>query len=133
MSAHLRVARPVSDLARSTAMYRDGLGWSVLGSFEDHQGFDGVMLGTGGAQYHLELTRARGHALRPGSTPEDLLVLYLPDAAQWQAACERMLAAGFARVAPFNPYWEMRGATFEDHDGYRVVLQNDTWSNVAQA
>jgi catechol 2,3-dioxygenase-like lactoylglutathione lyase family enzyme len=132
MTAHLRVARPVSDLARSTAMYRDGLGLSVIDSFENHQGFDGVMLGIEDAQYHLELTRARGHAPRPSPTPEDLLVLYLPDAAQWQAACERMLAAGFARVAPFNPYWKARGATFEDHDGYRVVLQNDTWSNVAQ-
>ena len=26
-----------------------------------------------------------------------------------------------------NPYWEIRGRTFEDLDGYRVVLQNSAW------
>jgi hypothetical protein len=39
-----------------------------------------------------------------------------------------MTAAGFRPVVSFNPYWERRGRTFEDHDGYRVVLQNADWS-----
>ena len=30
----------------------------------------------------------------------------------------------------FNPYWETRGRTYEDPDGYRVVLQQAEWSNV---
>jgi hypothetical protein len=41
------------------------------------------------------------------------------------------LNAGFRRVAPFNPYWEVRGRTYEDADGYRIVLQQAEWSNVA--
>lgn len=28
----------------------------------------------------------------------------------------------------FNPYWDRLGLTFEDPDGWRVVLQNDAWS-----
>jgi hypothetical protein len=39
-----------------------------------------------------------------------------------------MIAAGFSPVAAFNPYWDTRGRTFEDDDGYRVVLQNAEWS-----
>jgi hypothetical protein len=35
-----------------------------------------------------------------------------------------MTEAGFRQVASFNPYWDRRGRTYEDHDGYRVVLQN---------
>lgn len=27
----------------------------------------------------------------------------------------------------FNPYWDRLGVTFEDPDGYRVVLQRDAW------
>jgi len=27
-----------------------------------------------------------------------------------------------------NPYWKRNGRTFEDVDGYRVVLQNGTWA-----
>ena len=34
-----------------------------------------------------------------------------------------MMAMGFAPVPSTNPYWEARGKTFEDPDGYRVVLE----------
>jgi YycE-like protein len=30
-------------------------------------------------------------------------------------------------VKSFNPYWDGNGCTFEDPDGYRVVLQNAAW------
>lgn len=127
MTFHLRVARPVSDLDRATALYCAGLDLRVLGRFEDHDGFDGVMLGADGAGHHLEFTRCRTHAVVPAPTPEDLLVVYLPDAAQWQAAVRAMQAAGFKVVPSFNPYWDQRGRTFEDPDGYRTVLQQAAW------
>jgi hypothetical protein len=63
----------------------------------------------------------------PAPTPEDLLVFYLPDPAAWQARCERMLAAGFVEVQPFNPYWSRCGRCFADHDQYRVVIQRSAW------
>jgi hypothetical protein len=112
-------------------MYCRGLGLRVVGSFEDHRGFDGVMLGLAGSNYHFEFTRCREHPVVPASSVEDLLVFYLPDTAQWQRTCADMLAAGFARVESFNPYWEARGHTFEDLDGYRIVLQNTGWSDAA--
>jgi hypothetical protein len=40
-----------------------------------------------------------------------------------------MLAAGLKQVSSVNPYWEVRGRTFVDLDGYPVVLQNAEWSN----
>ena len=129
MSPHLRIARPVGDLARSTAMYCCGLGIHVLGRFENHNGFDGVMLGVQGCSYHFEFTHCRTQPVAPGPTPEDLIVLYMPAAAEWQAACARMLAAGFQQVTSSNPYWETLGRTFEDPDGYRIVLQQAEWSN----
>jgi catechol 2,3-dioxygenase-like lactoylglutathione lyase family enzyme len=124
---HLRVARPSDDLERVAAMYRDGLGLEVLGRFEDHDGFDGVMLGRRGLDWHLELTSRRGQRAEPRPTDEDLLVLYLPDQPEWRAACDRMLAAGFEPVSSANPYWDRAGRTFRDPDGYRVVLQNAPW------
>jgi hypothetical protein len=129
MSHHLRIARPVSDLSRSTAMYCAGLGLSVMGSFEDHEGFDGVMLGQPGSDCHFEFTRCRNHPVKASPTKEDLAVFYMEALHQWEAACRNMLAAGFEQVSSFNPYWDRCGRTFEDHDGYRVVLQNARWSN----
>jgi len=123
----LRVARPTDDLDALIAFYRDGLGLDVLDRFEDHDGFDGVMLGHAGAPYHLEFTRARAHLASKAPTPDNLLVFYLPDPDAWRAAVDRMRAAGFAPVTSFNPYWDRAGVTFQDPDGYRVVLQGAAW------
>lgn len=129
MQHHLRIARPVRNLQRTTSMYCAGLGLRILGRFDDHEGFDGVMLGRAGTSYHFEFTHCRSHPVDPKPTLEDLAVFYLPDASEWQTACASMLAAGFKPVASLNPYWDVRGRTFEDPDGYRVVLQNADWSN----
>lgn len=130
MPFHLRIARPVSDLARSTDMYCRGLGLRVVGSFENHDGFDGVMLGNAASGYHFEFTHCHAHPVTPAPTPEDLVVLYIPTEAEWHTRCASMLAAGFKQVASFNPYWNIRGRTYKDPDGYRVVLQQAEWSVV---
>jgi hypothetical protein len=112
-------------------MYCKGLGLRVIDSFENHEGFDGVMLGLPDASYHFEFTHCRDHPLVPAPTAEDLAVFYLPVLSEWRSACARMKAAGFKQVASFNPYWDLRGRTFEDPDGYRTVLQNAKWSTRA--
>jgi catechol 2,3-dioxygenase-like lactoylglutathione lyase family enzyme len=124
----LRVARPTDDLEALLPFYRDGLGLTVLSRFEDHDGFDGVMLGAAGYPYHFEFTRARGHTAGKAPTRDHLLVFYIPDLEDWRRAVARMRGAGFEPVAPFNPYWDRLGLTFEDPDGYRVVLQNASWT-----
>jgi len=124
----LRVARPTDSLEEVVRFYTEGLGLSRLGSFEDHEGFDGVMLGVPGAPYHLEFTRKHGHLAGPAPTQDNLLIFYLPDAAEWQEAVDRMLGAGHQPVASFNPYGDRAGRTFQDSDGYRVVLQSAPWS-----
>ena len=125
--AHLRVARPTDDLAAVVQFYRDGLGLDVLYEFKDHEGFDGMMLGRKGAGYHLEFTRKAGHRAGKAPTEDNLLVFYLPDRAGWERAVARLEAQGHRPVAAFNPYWDRRGRTFADPDGYRVVLQNAPW------
>jgi catechol 2,3-dioxygenase-like lactoylglutathione lyase family enzyme len=128
-SSHFRVARPTDHLAEVVEFYRDGLGFEVLGQFEDHEGFDGVMLGHRGHSYHLEFTRKIGHAAGRAPTRDNLLVFYVPDGRAWADAIARMQTHGFEPVPSFNPYWDRRGRTFEDPDGYRVVLQNAAWTD----
>jgi catechol 2,3-dioxygenase-like lactoylglutathione lyase family enzyme len=127
ISTQLRIARPVSSVARSAALYHEGLGFIEIGRFEDHAGFDGIMLGRPGLNYHFEFTYCRHHPVRPVSTPEDLLVFYVPGNREWSEACTAVLRAGFAEVQPFNPFWRFNGRTFEDPDGYRFVFQNASW------
>jgi catechol 2,3-dioxygenase-like lactoylglutathione lyase family enzyme len=123
----LRVARPTDNLDEVVKFYRDGLGMQVLASFEDHSGFDGVMLGHPGAPYHLEFTQHRGHVAGKAPTQDNLLVFYMPDVTDWEQAVARMEAQGYAAVPSYNPYWDVTGKTFEDADGYRVVLQRAGW------
>lgn len=123
----LRVARPTDDIEAQLPFYRDGLGLSVLYRFKDHEGFDGVMLGSEGARYHFEFTRAQAHRAGRAPTADHLIVFYLPDEDRWRDAVASMRRAGFSPVVSFNPYWDRQGVTFEDPDGYRAVLQNGSW------
>lgn len=125
--SHLRIARPTDNLAQVIKFYRDGLGFEVLSEFKEHEGFDGVMLGHPAAAYHLEFTRKRGHDAGRAPTAENLLVFYLPDIDQWHAALAHLESCGYRAVSSFNPYWDKKGRTFEDPDGYRIVLQNSSW------
>ena len=124
----LRVARPTDNLPALRRFYCDGLGLQQLAAFTAHNGFDGLMLGHPQAPYHLEFTHQPGHTVGRAPTADNLLVFYLPDPETWQSAVQRMMNAGFTPVSSFNPYWNQQGHTFEDPDGYRVVLQRAEWS-----
>ena len=123
----LRVARPTDNIPEVLRFYRDGLGLEMLASFQDHEGFDGVMLGWRESAYHLEFTHKHGDHVGKAPTEEHLLVFYLPDKGAWNDAVARMRAQGYEPVRSYNPYWDKLGLTFEDADGYRVVLQNAEW------
>ena len=125
--AHLRVVRPSDDLAANVKFYRDGLGLEVLFEFRDHEGFDAVMLGRKEAAYHLAFVHKAGHKAGRAPSEDNLLVFYLPGADEWEHAVARLEELGHKSVKSFNPYWDKKGKTFEDPDGYRVVLQHARW------
>jgi len=119
----LRLARHTERLDEVVAFYRDGIGLSEIGGFRDHDGYDGVFLAIPGTEAHLELTAGGRHG-PPAPHPETLLVLYLGDREAVRAAAARLDADP---VAPANPYWAEHGLTFEDPDGFRVVLVPQRW------
>lgn len=127
-SAILRIARPTDNLAAITKMYVEGLGFSLLGNFEGHEGFNGSILGHPRHLYHIEFTHHVGTVVGKAPTKDHLLVFYLPDRKEWEDSCNGLISAGFVRKPSYNSYWDAMGKTFEDIDGYRVVLQNEGWS-----
>ncbi len=121
--AQVRVARPTDRLDEVIRFYTEGLGLEELYRFENHAGYDGVMLGLPGAEYHLEFTSFADGS--PGDAPsaENLLVLYFTGEAQMYAAVQRLGEFGVEPVEAENPYWAANGGlTFPDPDGWRVVL-----------
>jgi catechol 2,3-dioxygenase-like lactoylglutathione lyase family enzyme len=123
LAAQIRIARPTDRLEEVVRFYRDGLGLEELGRFHGHAGYDGVMLGLPGREYHLEFTRHADGS--PGTAPsaDNLLVFYLAGTAERDEVAARLRALGGEPVAPENPYWSgVHALTFEDPDGWRVVL-----------
>jgi hypothetical protein len=88
----------------------------------------GVILGHPRELYHLEFTAQRGHQVGTAPSKDHLLVFYIPEGNDWTESCQQMIAAGFRTVPSYNPYWDAQGKTFEDLDGYRVVLHNAAWT-----
>ncbi len=123
----LRVARPTDNLEEISRMYKEGLGFEVLAKFEDHKGFDGIILGHAKNNYLIEFTHHRGTKVGKAPTKDNLLVFYIEDKVEWKSMCDKMENAGFKVVRSYNPYWDQDGKSFEDIDGYRVVLQNRDW------
>ena len=123
----LRIARPTDNLTSVAEMYHKGLGFDILARFENHEGFDGIILGNPRENYHLEFTHHRGISVGQAPTSDNLLVFYIPDKEEWERSCFRLQSSGFIQVPSYNPYWDEHGKTFKDLDGYRVVLQYSEW------
>jgi catechol 2,3-dioxygenase-like lactoylglutathione lyase family enzyme len=119
----VRFARHTEALVACVMFWRDQLGLPELTRFEDHAGYTGVVLDLPGTGAHLELTTGGGH---PASIPdpESLVVLYLGD---WETVRTRAAVIEAAPVPSANPYWDRCGLTFEDPDGFRVVLVAGSW------
>jgi hypothetical protein len=123
----IRIARPTDNLKEIGEMYKRGLDFSILAQFENHYDFDGLILGKPKLNYHIEFTHHRGTKVGKAPTKDNLLVFYVQNSKEWKKDCDKMKEAGFREVESYNPYWDIKGKTFEDIDGYRVVLQNQNW------
>jgi hypothetical protein len=118
-----RVARPTHQIEKIIEFYHHGLGLEIIGSFEKHNGYDGVMFGLPSADYHLEFTQHAEPAPVPPPSEDNLLVFYIPDRARRDEIALRLQGMGYPTVKPENPYWELNGITICDPDGWRIVLQ----------
>ena len=89
------------------------------------------MLALAGRRGHLEFTRyARGSPC-PAPTKDNLLVFYVEeDGGAIREMNARLHRQGHepvhAPVEPENPYWAENVLTFEDPDGWRVVLMHSS-------
>ncbi len=121
--AQVRIARPTDKLQELKRFYCEGIGLQKLGSFTGHSGYDGIMIGLPGFQYHLEFTQYEHSSPCLAPSKDNLLVLYIPDNQNIATVAERLKKMGYPEVEPENPYWKDKGAiTIEDPDGWRLVL-----------
>lgn len=120
----VRVARPTDRLNEIERFYCEGLGLKKVGSFQKHEGYDGLMVGLPNTTYHLEFTQHEDGSPCPAPTKDNLIVFYIPEQTTIEKLVNRLTGMGYEAVIPENPYWEGKGVTIEDPDGWRIVLMN---------
>lgn len=78
----LRVARPTNDIDTLVRFYTKALGFDVVARFENHEGFDGAIVGRAGYPWQIEFTHQHGVTVARAPTAEHLLVFICPIAAR---------------------------------------------------
>lgn len=126
-TAHLRVARPTSDMDAAVRFWVEGLGLTLEGRkpSQSDTTHELAFIGWPGGTWHLELVL--DSEIAPAPTDEDLLVLYLGGPID-DALVAQVERAGGRRVSARNPYWDEHGITIVDPDGYRLVLSTRAWA-----
>ncbi|MFB6320708.1 VOC family protein [Saccharicrinis sp. FJH54] len=121
----LRCARHTDQLDIIVKFYQQILGLDVIGSFKDHQGYDGVFLGLPGADWHLEFTTSEQ---KPEHIPDhdDLLVFYPDSEQEYQRIIKAIEENHIASEVPVNPYWQENGVMIKDPDGFLIVIRKFT-------
>ena len=122
--AQVRIARPTDKLMEIERFYCEGIGLKKIGSFTGHRGYTGIMIGLPNANYHLEFTEHEEGSPCPAPTKDNLLVFYIPNFETVHTIAERLASMGYVEVEPENPYWQEKGVTIADPDGWRIVLMN---------
>lgn len=128
-AAQVRIARPTNKLKLVTEFYTQALGLPIIGSFSDHEGYDGVMLGIKDVNIHLEFTSHVDGSPCPAPTLDNLLVFYFATQSEYDNAIARIESFGNHAVEPENSYWEEKSKTYEDPDGWRIVLFNGLYTS----
>ncbi|WP_394219146.1 VOC family protein [Halobacillus trueperi] len=123
-ASQIRIARPTDQFEKVIEFYETGLGLERLADFAGHRGYEGVVYGLPGLPYHLEFIRHEAGSPCPAPTKDHLLVFYIEKQGEVRDVADRLHVMGYEEVESENPYWEEKGVTIEDPDGWRVVLMN---------
>jgi len=116
----LRIARHTDQLEKIKTFYIETLNFESLGSFFDHDGYNGTFLTFPNQTWHLEFTSSEA-PVEHQPDEDDLIVLY-PGNENYDSFVSELKAKGIKTVSAKNPYWNKNGFHFKDPDGFGIVI-----------
>lgn len=119
----LRVARHTDDLEKIKTFYIDVLGFELLGSFENHDNYDGIFIGKPNLDWHFEFTKSDKKA-NHFSDEDDVLVLYPETNSEYKKLINSLISYNILTITSNNPYWNVNGKMFLDPDGFRIIISD---------
>lgn len=118
-----RTARHTNDLKPIIDFYTKIIGLKVLGSFENHNDYNGVFIGKPDHTWHLEFTTSKLKANHKFDN-DDILVFYPTEREEYDMILKHIDMYEIEYIDPENPYWKTNGVMIKDPDGYRIVISN---------
>lgn len=118
-----RVARHTSNIEKLCNFYSSILGLEVLGSFKNHDNYDGVFLGKPNENWHLEFTQSL-EASKAIFDEDDILVFYPTSQSEYNQILENLKQHQVPILEPKNPYWKDNGICFEDRDHHKIIVSH---------
>lgn len=117
----LRIARHITDLQKIELFYSSVAGLKKLGSFQNHNGYDGIFLGYPQQHWHLEFT-CSSEAPDNRFDEDDLLVFYVNSEVEFTEIKNSLVKQNIRTIEPKNLYWKENGLMITDPDGYKIVF-----------
>ena len=118
-----RIARHTNNLNQLKSFYIDVLGFEVLGSFENHDNYNGIFIGKPQFDWHLEFTQSND-IVEFNYNEDDILVFYPEKISEYNQLLENIQKQNISIIKAKNPYWNENGKMILDPDGYRVIISN---------
>lgn len=122
-----RVARHTNDLEKVKKFYISVLGFDILGSFENHDDYDGIFLGKPNLDWHLEFTKS-SEVVEFNYNEDDIFVFYPDTTIEYDSLIENIKKQNITFIKAKNPYWNDSEISevkmILDPDGYRIVISN---------
>lgn len=117
----LRYARHTNRLQELESFYTEIAGLEKLGSFKNHNGYDGIFLGHKYANWHLEFTASKDFP-KSKFDDDDMLVFYVNSKIELSTIKRILTQKNIELQIPKNPYWKENGILISDPDGFKVVF-----------
>ena len=118
-----RFARHTKNLNQLKSFYIDVLGFEVLGSFENHDNYNGIFIGKPQFDWHLEFTQSN-EIVEFNFNEDDALVFYPEKISEYNQLLKNIQKQNISIIKAKNPYWNENGKMILDPDGYRVIISN---------
>ncbi len=116
-----RYARHTCDLKKIEKFYTEIIGLEKLGSFKNHNNYDGLFLGCKNADWHLEFTTSKEKPTRKFDE-DDILVFYVNSEIELSNIKRRIKQEKVKLEKPKNPYWIENGIMISDPDNYKIIF-----------
>lgn len=118
-----RYARHTTDLNLIESFYINIIGLEKLGSFQNHDRYDGTFLGIPGENWHLEFTISDQIPER-NFDEDDVLVFYYDSLIELAQMKKSLVNRGIQLKEPLNPYWQKNGIMISDPDGHHIIFSS---------